>query len=322
MSNSRIGLGCMGMSEFYGENNDDANVQALQFAYEIGYRNFDTADMYGRGHNEQLIGRFIKDLGESRKDIAVATKVGIVRDVDGPGTIGVDGSPEYILSACERSLERLNVDYIDLYYLHRRNPDVPIDETMSAMKQLLDQGLIKSVGLSEVSAETLKEANSVVSISALQSEYSLWSRDIENNILPQCKKLDVNLVAYSPLGRGFLSGKISKEQVQDKSDLRSMLPRFQGDSFDKNAVLLDAIEAIADAHSCSMAQVALAWVLAQEPLIRIIPGGRKTRNIEENFNSVSVQLTADEVTDLSNVFNPEKITGLRYPEALLHTVNT
>ena len=318
----RVGLGCMGMSEFYGSNDDAQNLDTLHKAFELGYRHFDTADMYGKGHNERLIGNFLRDLGSNRKDAYIATKVGIKRDVNGPGTMALDCTPEYIISACEQSLERLNIEAIDLYYLHRRDPSVPIAETMDAMKQLLSQGKIKAVGLSEVSVETLKAANEIVKITALQSEYSLWSRDIEANILPTCIDLDVNLVAYSPIGRGFLSGTITKEQVQNADDLRGKLPRFQAEAFDENTKLLESIKSIADVKKCSLAQVALAWLLAQHPLVRIIPGGRKINHIQENFTSQNIELSKDEVTYLSEQFNSEKIAGLRYPEPLLKTTNT
>ncbi|HSC69424.1 MAG TPA: aldo/keto reductase, partial [Cellvibrio sp.] len=228
---NRIGLGCMGMSEFYGENSDENSLQTLLAAYDIGYRHFDTADMYGKGHNESLLGLFIKKLGSNRKDICIATKVGIKRDANGAGSIEIDSSPEYIIRACEDSLRRLGVEQIDLYYLHRRQRNIPIEETMGAMELLYKQGKIATVGLSEVSADTLIAAHNILPIAAIQSEYSLWSRDVEKEILPTCINLGVNFVAYSPIGRGFLSGKMTQEQINNPNDLRSKLPRFQPDAF-------------------------------------------------------------------------------------------
>jgi len=318
----RIGLGCMGMSEFYGETDDDNSLDILHAAYDLGYRHFDTADMYGKGHNERLIGTFVKELGSRSKDILIATKVGIKRDVNGPGTLVIDSTPKYIIQACEQSLNRLGVEQIDLYYLHRRNPDVPIEETMGAMKQLLDEGKIAAVGLSEVSTETLKQANSIVKVSALQSEYSLWSRDIEDSILPACNELNINLVAYSPIGRGFLSGTLKKEQVHHEGDLRGKLPRFQQESFENNQKLLDAVKHVADEKNCSLAQVALSWLLGQNPLVTVIPGARKLNHLIDNFASQDIHLSKEQISYLSEAFKPDNVSGYRYPEPLLKTTNT
>tara|TARA_R110002072_G_scaffold238329_1_gene395688 strand:- start:23801 stop:24787 length:987 start_codon:yes stop_codon:yes gene_type:complete len=320
-NNNRIGLGCMGMSEFYGENNDEHSLSILRQAYDLGYRHFDTADMYGKGHNERLLGRFVEQLGSKRNELCIATKVGIKRDVDGPGSMAIDSSPEYILKACDESLARLGVEQIDLYYLHRRQKDVPIEETMGAMQQLIDAGKIASVGLSEVSTETLLAANKVVPISAIQSEYSLWSRDVEQGMLPLCDELDINFVAYSPIGRGFLSGNLSQEQVQDASDLRGKLPRFQPEAFAKNAALLNVLEGVAQEHDASSAQVALAWLLSRSDKLHIIPGARKLPHLTDNYNSAKLSLTDAQISSLSEVFVKANIEGERYPEPLMHTTN-
>jgi len=312
----------MGMSEFYGDSNDDQSLETLAAAYDLGYRHFDTADMYGKGHNELLLGRFCKQLGGDRQYITIATKVGIKRDDGSPGAISIDSSPEYILKACDRSLERLGVEQIDLYYLHRRNPVVPIDETMSAMRELQSQGKVARIGLSEVSVATLREAHDLVGISAIQNEYSLWSRDVESGMLQACEELNIRLVAYSPLGRGFLSGSLSHELIQQEGDLRSKLPRFQPEAFDRNRKLLDTVASIAEAHQCSLAQVALSWVLHQSPMVTIIPGARKLSHLRDNFGSGKLNLSPTELALLSETFDPKNVDGLRYPEPLLRTTNT
>ena len=233
----RIGLGCMGMSEFYGKRDDQASMRTLVAAFDKGYRHFDTADMYGEGHNEELLGAFVRTLGSYRDQILIATKAGIRRDLAGPAPIGIDSSPDYVRQACEKSLRRLRVERIDLYYLHRRDPKVPIEDTLGAMKDLMIEGKIAAIGLGEVSAQTLRRAAKVVSISALQSEYSLWTRDPEREVLAACTELGVNFVAYSPIGRGFLSGELSLDTVQEEGDLRGKLPRFQPGAFEANALL-------------------------------------------------------------------------------------
>jgi aryl-alcohol dehydrogenase-like predicted oxidoreductase len=318
---NRIGLGCMGMSEFYGENSDESSLQILLTAFDIGYRHFDTADMYGKGHNESLIGQFVKKLGSNRKDICIATKVGIKRDASGAGSIEIDSSPEYIISACDNSLRRLGVEQIDLYYLHRRQRNVPIEETMGAMEMLYKQGKIAAVGLSEVSADTLIAAHKIIPITAIQSEYSLWSRDVEKEILPACIDLGVNFVAYSPIGRGFLSGKMTQDQINTPNDLRSKLPRFQPEAFASNELLLEHIHLIANRHQASAAQISLAWLLAQHNLVHVIPGARKINHLNDNASSKKIVLTLEEIHSLNAIFARENVVGERYPEMLMHTTN-
>lgn len=320
-STGRIGLGCMGMSEFYGKNDDAKSIETLFAAYEMGYRDFDTADMYGKGHNESLLKSFLHDLGSKRENVAVATKVGIKRDTNGPGTIEVDSRPEYIVKACEASLTRLGVEQIDLCYLHRRQQDVAIEESMGAMKQLMEEGKIASVGLSEMSEETLRRANKVVPISAMQSEYSLWSRDVESEVLPACVELGVKFVAYSPIGRGFLSGDLKKEQVNDPDDLRGKLPRFQDGAFEENQKLIAKLGEVASKVGVSNAQIALAWLLYQSPNVNIIPGARKLPHLQDNFKSQDIVLSPEDIACLGDIFGRSNIVGERYPQALMSTTN-
>ena len=318
----RIGLGCMGMSEFYGTPDDAESLRVLEGALDLGYRHFDTADMYGKGSNERLLGAFVRSLGRRRDEILIASKVGICRDVAGPGTIAIDSSPDYIRRACEASLRNLGVDCIDLYYLHRRNPAVPIEESVGAMARLRDEGKIAGIGLSEVSVDTLRKAVAVAPISALQSEYSLWTRDPESETLGACRELGVCFVAYSPIGRGFLSGELKLQTVQDPGDLRGKLPRFQPEAFAANAQLLAVVARIAAELGGSPAQVALAWVIAQAPEIHAIPGTRKMSHLRDNFASLQVTLSSEQVSALSAAFHSGAVTGARLPEALLRTTNT
>ncbi len=318
----RIGLGCMGMSEFYGTRDDRGSMQILMTAFDNGYRHFDTADMYGEGHNEELLGTFVRSLGSCRDQILIATKTGIRRDLAGPVPVGIDSSPDYVRYACERSLRRLRVERIDLYYLHRRDPKVPIEDTLGAMKDLITEGKIAAIGLSEVSAQTLRRATKVVPISALQSEYSLWTRDPEREVLAACTELGVNFVAYSPIGRGFLSGELSLNTVQEEGDLRGKLPRFQPGAFEANTQLLDVVSRIGKELGVSRAQVAIAWVLAQNPCIHTIPGTRKSSHLQDNFDSQQLTLSPKQLQMLSGAFSPTAVTGARYPEPLLRTVNT
>lgn len=317
----RIGLGCMGMSEFYGPQDDQRSLDALAAAFEIGYRHFDTADMYGCGHNEQLLGRFLRSLGSRRHEVLLATKVGIRRDPANPTAISVDSSPAYIRAACEASLKRLGVERIDLYYLHRRNSAVPIEETMGAMKDLLAEGKIAAVGLSEVSVETLRRAARILPIAALQSEYSLWTRDAEREVIAACAELGTRFVAYSPIGRGFLSGELSLDAVHSDGDLRGKLPRFQPGAFEANQRLLGVIETIAADLGVSKAQVSLAWILAKNPAMHAIPGSSKIAHLRDNFAARTLVLPPGHVATLSAAFAPDAVSGLRYPEALLSTVS-
>lgn len=316
----RIGLGCMGMSEFYGPSDDKQSLQVLMAAHDLGYRHFDTADMYGLGQNEKLLGKFIAALGSRRQEIEVATKGGIRRSPDAPGSIAVDSSPAYLKKACEESLKRLGIDCIDLYYLHRRNKDVPIEESMGAMQDLLREGKIRLVGLSEVSTDTLRRAATVVPIAVLQSEYSLWTRDPEAELIDLCGVLNTRMVAYSPIGRGFLSGRMDPAQLSS-TDLRSKLPRFQSEAFAINAELVQAVEAVARDLDATAAQVALAWVLAARPWVMAIPGTRNPKRLMENFSSQQLVLSPAQKQHLDDVFAPTAIAGTRYPSALLGTVN-
>jgi aryl-alcohol dehydrogenase-like predicted oxidoreductase len=317
MSLPRVGLGCMGMSEFYGATNDDESLRALHAAFDLGYRHFDTADMYGAGHNEGLVGRFARELGARRADISIATKCGIKRRP----TFGfdVDGSPEYVRAACDASLARLGVDAIDVFYLHRRSPAVPIEETVGAMAELVRAGKVRAIGLSEVSVATLRAAAAVHPIAALQSEYSLWTRDAERGALQACAELGTAFVAYSPLGRGFLSGEITRDGLS-ANDLRRHLPRFAEGNLEANASLLDVVRAIAAELAATPAQVALAWVLARGA--HVIPGARKPSHLADNFRAQTFSLSAAHTTALDRAFLPENVHGARYPEVLLSTVDT
>lgn len=315
---SELGLGCMGMSDFYGEINDEASVKTIHKAYDLGITFFDTADMYGPFKNEILVGKAIK---EFRNKITLATKFGILRDPSDPKKRGVNGKPEYVKSACEASLKRLNVEVIDLYYLHRKDPQTPIEETIGAMAQLVKEGKIRAIGVSEVNAETLRKANDTYPLTALQSEYSLWSRDPEEETLPACKELGIAFVAYSPLGRGFLTGQITKFEDLDEDDFRRTSPRFMGENFQKNLDLVKKIESIAKEKNCTASQLALAWVLAQGDEIFPIPGTTKAKHVEENVKAVDIHLTQEDLEQIEAVFPKNAASGMRYTEAGMKTVN-
>jgi aryl-alcohol dehydrogenase-like predicted oxidoreductase len=312
---SEIGLGCMGMSEFYGGRDDDESVATIHRALAVGVTLLDTADVYGPHTNEQLVGRAIAD---RRDDVVLATKFGIVRDPENPGARGINGRPEYVKQACDASLRRLGVDHVDLYYQHRVDPHTPIEETVGAMSDLVDAGKIRFVGLSEAGADTIRRANEVHPIAAVQSEYSLWSRDIEDEVIPALRELGIALVAYSPLGRGFLSGQIKSIDDLEADDYRRYSPRFQGENFDKNLALVDQISAIAAEKDVTPSQLALAWVLNRGDDIVPIPGTKRRRYLEENVAATDIELTEEETEQIASAL-PEP-SGMRYTEEMMRSV--
>ena len=310
---SAIGLGCMGMSEFYGARDEAESIRTIDRALDLGVTMLDTADMYGAGENERLVGKAIA--GRTRSQIFLATKFGIVRHTDDPSKRTISGRPEYVKSACDASLQRLNVDYVDLYYQHRVDLDVPIEETIGAMSELVRAGKVKYIGLSEASAETLRRAHRVHPISAVQNEWSLWSRDLEENgQLEAARECGSAIVAYSPLGRGFLTGRFKSHEDFDEHDFRRSSPRFSGENFYKNLELVEHVKRIATAKGCTPSQVGLTWLLAQGDDVVPIPGTKRVKYLEENLRADSIRLSADELADLDAVFPPQVASGQRYPD--------
>lgn len=314
---SALGLGCMGMSATYGPADDTESVRVIHRAIELGVTFLDTADVYGVGHNEELVGRAIAD---RRDQVVLATKFGIRRVVGG-GVVEVDGSPEYVRDAIDRSLKRLGVDTIDLYYLHRRDPDVPIEDTVGAMAELVTAGKVRHLGLSEVNAETLRRAHAVHPIAALQSEYSMFNRDLENGALPVARELGVGVVPYSPVGRGLLTGDLATFRNLPEDDFRRGLPQFQGENLERNVALAERVVGIAKTIGVTPVQVALAWLLAQDEHIVPIPGTKRVKYLEENAGAAEVSLTADQLAEIDRAVPAGAVSGSRYTPEGMRAVN-